>query len=296
MVGLHVGDVQASLWMGWNLNPVLMIGLVVAAWLYFRGLALSTGTRRRLHPWWRPISYYSSLVAVFLSLASPIDSLADDLFLMHMAQHMLLMVIAPPLALLGAPMIPILRGIPRSIRRYFVVPILRQKALHLTLKWLTLPLIAWPLYVITLIGWHTPSLYSMAIAQPSIHTLEHVSFVGVALLFWWNIIDSVPLRSSLSYIARVPYVFLMSVPNFILGAFLTFSEAAWYEPYRSQELIWGLSSIEDQQLGGVIMWILGALILLVALLSILTQLIQKEERAQQKREAVTGNSAGLSIH
>ncbi len=295
MVGLHLGSAGTSLWLAWNLNPVLLFGLAMVGWLYFRGLRASTGRRRRLHPWWRPSLYYVALAAVFISLVSPLDHLADELFVMHMAQHMLLMVVAPPLVLLGAPMIPILRGIPRPIRRRFVAPVLRQRTLRRSLKYLSLPLIAWPLYVVTLLGWHTPAAYDLALRNEVAHVLEHFSFAAVALLFWWNVIDSVPLRSSLSYIGRVPYVFLMTVPNFSLGAFLTLSQEAWYERYLTQELRWGLSAMDDQQLGGLIMWIPGALVLLTALLSVLAYIALSEERRQREREARALASARRAV-
>ena len=285
MVGLHVGSAGTSLWLAWDLNPVLLFGLAVMGWLYFRGLRASTGRRRRLHPWWRPTVYYVALTAIFISLVSPLDHLADELFVMHMAQHMLLMVVAPPLVLLGAPMIPVLRGIPRPVRKRLVAPVLRQRTLRRSLKYLSLPLIAWPLYVVTLLGWHTPAAYDLALRNEAAHVLEHFSFAAAALLFWWNVIDSVPLRSSLSYIGRVPYVFLMTVPNFSLGAFLTLSQEAWYERYLTQELRWGLSAMDDQQLGGLIMWVPGALVLLTALLSVLAYVALSEERRQREREA-----------
>jgi len=286
MVGLHVGSTGTSLWLAWDLNTVLLFGLAMVGWLYFSGLRASTGRRRRLHPWWRPAVYYVALAAIAIALVSPLDHLADELFVMHMAQHMLLMVVAPPLILLGAPMVPILRGIPRPVRRRVVAPVLRQRTLRKALKYLSLPLIAWPLYAVTLLGWHTPAAYDLALRNEAAHVLEHFSFTVTALLFWWNVIDSVPLRGNLSYIGRVPYVFLMTVPNFSLGAFLTFSEAAWYERYLAQELRWGLSAMDDQQLGGLIMWIPGALVLLTALLAVLVYTVFTEERLQREREAL----------
>jgi putative membrane protein len=284
VVGLHVGGAETPLWLAWQFHPVLLAGLLVAGWLYARGLRASIGTRRKLHPWWRPILYYTSLVMIFVALSSPLDHLTSELFVAHMAQHLLLMV-APALVLLSAPFIPVLRGIPRGVRRSIVAPVLRHPALRRPLKLLSLPLIAWPLFAVTMLGWHAPPAYELALRSDTAHLLEHGAFIGGALLFWWNVIDAVPLRGNLPYLARAPYIFLMTIPNFSLGAFLTFSPKAWYAQYQTGTLTWGLSALEDQQIGALLMWIPGALVLLSALLLVLVYAVLSEERRQQEREA-----------
>lgn len=284
-VGLHVDGTGDSFFRAWNLDPFTLTAVVSSWALYSRGLAASRGTRRKLHPWWRPLLFYMGLGAILIALVSPVDHFADEYFFVHMVQHLLLLLVAPPLILLSAPMIPVLRGIPRTLRRSVIAPILRHPVTRLTLRYLSLPLIAWPLYVSTLLAWHIPSAYDLALRNGTVHVLEHVTFTIGALLFWWNIVDSVPLRGHLSYMARVPYIFLTTVPNFTLGAFLTFSSVAWYKEYDADNLIWGMTTLEDQQFGALIMWIPGSLILLTCLLMVLGYAVVSEERNQQEKEA-----------
>ena len=285
MVSLHVGSTTLPLWLNWELNPVIWLSLLTAGLLYARGLGQSTGTRRGLHPWWRPTCYYAGLFAIAAALISPLDHLARDLFAFHMVQHLLLSLVGAPLVLLGAPMIPILRGIPRPIRRRSVAPLLRHPWVRMSLRMLSQPLIAWAIYITTVIAWHMPSGYELALRNEVVHDLMHLSWSVAGVLFWWNVIDPVPLRSNLSYLGRLPYVFVTTVPNFVLGAFITFAPGAWYPHYASQSLPFGLTAQDDQQLAGVLMWVPGALVLLGALLAVLVLVITSEERSQREREA-----------
>ena len=263
-----------------------MLGvLLTSGLLYFRGLQRSTGTRRRLHPWWRPTLFYTALTVLFIALVSPLDHLSGELFTFHMVQHLLLTLVAAPLLLLSAPMIPVLRGFPRPLLRRVVAPLLRHRAVRRPLKLLSMPLIAWSVYVVAVLGWHTPTAYELALRNQVVHDLEHISFSVAALFFWWNVIDAVPLRSNLSYMGRLPYVFLTTVPNFSLGAFLVFSDRSWYAHYASQTLALGFTAQEDQQFGSALMWVGSSLVLLAALLTVLVYTLVTEERRQQEKEA-----------
>ena len=286
MVSLHIGLSHGteSWWASWTADPIVLLGIATAGLLYYRGLRRSTGSRRRLHPWWRPVLFYAGLAAVFLALLSPLSALAEELFFVHMVQHLLLLVVAPPLVLLSAPTIPILRGVPRRLRRGLLAPLARSRLVRQGLRWITLPLVAWALYVGLFLGWHSPALYDAALDNWGVHVLEHLSFAAAAFLFWWNIIDPIPLRPNLSYIGRLPYIFVTTVPNFSLGAFLVFSEEPWYAFYEEVSLRWGLSALEDQQLGGLIMWVPGSLVLLLALGIVLAVLLVREEQRQLQRE------------
>ena len=223
-----------------------------------------------------------------VALVSPLDQLANDLFAFHMVQHLLLGLVGAPLVLLGAPMIPVLRGIPRPFRKSAVAPLLRHLWVRRSLKTLSHPFIAWTAYVATVLAWHMPPAFDLALRNEIVHDLEHLNWSLAGILFWWNVIDPVPLQSNLSPLGRVPYVFLTTVPNFILGAFITFAPAAWYEHYLEQPLLFGLTAHADQQIAGVIMWVPGALILLGALLAVLVLVVTTEERRQREQEVLAG--------
>ena len=222
------------------------------------------------------------------ALLSPLDHLSDELFYVHMTQHMLILMVGAPLILLGAPIIPVLRGIPRLIRRKVVIPVLRSLPVRIVLRTLSRPLVAWPLYVLFLWVWHLPVLFEGALENELLHFFEHFTFALTAYLFWWNVIDPHPLRSNLSYLARVPYIFLTVVPAFALGAFLTFSSDPWFATYEVTAPLHGISALEDQQVGGTIMWIPGSFIIGTALIVDLFLAAREEQRIQLAKEQAEG--------
>ncbi|MEX2598673.1 MAG: cytochrome c oxidase assembly protein, partial [Dehalococcoidia bacterium] len=228
---------------------------------------------------------------VFIALVSPVDRLAGDLFFMHMVQHELLVLVAAPLLLLSAPMLPLLRGVPRPVRQRLVIPVAKAKAVRSTLGFLTQPAIAWGLFVIVFFGWHLPPLYAAAQNNDAVHILAHVTLTWTALLFWWNVVDPLPLRPKLSYLARVPYIFLMTLPNLLLSAFVTFSDTPWYAIHEVRALLHGITALEDQQIGGAIMWIPGSFIMGAALLINLWMSVKSEERNQRARERLQQRAA-----
>jgi putative membrane protein len=284
MIALHAGIDSGSTLTTWSLDPIAVIAIPLAAILYTRGLR-SLGPRRPFHGSWRPWSFYLGLLAVAIALLSPLDHLADELFFAHMTQHMLITMAGAPLVLLGAPMIPMMRGIPRGARRKVVIPIAKSLPVRMFLRILTRPLVAWPLYTFLIIGWHFPVFFEAALEREAVHTLEHVLFATGAYVFWWNIIDPHPLRPNLSYLVRVPYIFISVVPAFVLGAFLVFAGTAWYAPYQTSAPLYGFTGLEDQQLGGVIMWIPGSFIIGAALVIDLFLAARTEQEAQLAREA-----------
>jgi putative membrane protein len=283
MTALHLSAQTDSFWLSWSLDPIAIVLVPLAALLYAHGLR-TLGPSPRFHDSWRPWAFYSGLALVLVALISPLDHLSDELFIAHMAQHILLMLVAAPLVLLGAPMIPILRGVPRSIRRKVVIPIAQSLPVRMFLRLLTAPLVAWPLYVGVFVGWHIPGLYVAALEDPWVHTLEHAMFAAAAYLFWWNVIDPLPLKPNLSYLLRVPYVFVMVVPTFILGAFITFTKEPWYAPYALTTEKYALSHLEDQQLGGAAMWIAGSFIMGAAMLLNLLYVVRTEQAKQDAEE------------
>ena len=284
MISLHVTVETGSFWTSWALDPAALIGIPLAALLYARGLR-SLGPRPRFHDSWRPWSFYAGLLVLLVALVSPLDHLSDELFLAHMTQHMLLMMVGVPLVLLGAPIIPVLRGIPRPVRRGIVIPVFKSLPVRGLLRLLTQPLVAWPLYVGVFLVWHVPAFFEAALGNEAMHQLEHLLFAGAAYAFWWNVVDPLPLRPNLSYLARIPYIFITVVPAFLLGAFLTFAGSAWFETYELSAPQYGLTGLEDQQIGGVIMWIPGSFIVGTALMIDLFMAVRHEQQIQLAREA-----------
>jgi putative membrane protein len=182
-----------------------------------------------------------------------------------MAQHELLMVVAAPLLVLGRPIIPLLWSLPLTWRRLAGVWALTTPVQSVWVP-LTLPLVAWALHAVVIWIWHAPSLYEATLASETIHTLQHVSFLGTALLFWWALLRG--REGRLGRPAAVIYLFTTSVHTSLLGVLLTFSSRPWYGLYDATTAPWGLTPLEDQQLAGVIMWVPAGLAYLIAALGL----------------------------
>jgi cytochrome c oxidase assembly factor CtaG len=249
--------------------------------VYLRG-----ARARRGWPLWRTALFVLGLVALIVALASPIESLALELFSVHMVQHMLLLVVAAPLLLLGAPVRPLLRGLPRAVRRTVVRSLARNTAFRALVHLLRHPLVAAALYVVGLYAWHVPALYDAAVERPTIHVLEHTWFLVTALLFWSVVIDPVPFRATLPYAARIPFLLIVgAAQNTILGGLLAFSDRPFYAHYLATAARYGVDPASDQRLGGAIMWVPGDLIFLAAASFSFFLWLQSEEQAQRLRES-----------
>lgn len=248
--------------------------------MYLRG-----ARARRGWPWWRTALFGLGLAALVAALASPIDAIALELFSVHMVQHMLLLAVAAPLLLAGAPVRPLLRGLPLALRRTVVRALARNTAFRGLVHLLRQPLVAAALYVVGLYAWHIPALYGAAVDDPAVHVLEHTWFLGSALIFWSVVIDPVPFRATLPYAARIPFLLLVgAAQNTILGGLLAFSDRLYYAHYATTTAAYGLDPVTDQRLGGAIMWVPGDLIFLLAASFSFFLWLQSEEQAQRLRE------------
>jgi cytochrome c oxidase assembly factor CtaG len=241
--------------------------------------------RGRAWPLWRTAVFGAGCAAIALALLSPIDDLAHDLFSVHMVQHMLLVAVGAPLILLGSPVRPLLRGLPRALRTGVVRPLARSAPLRAALHLLRQPLVSGGLYVAGLYAWHVPLLYDAALADERVHVLEHLWFMATALLFWTCVIDPEPFRARLPYAARIVFLLLAgAAQNTILGGVLAFSTRLLYRSYEGRPERYGLDAVLDQRIGGVIMWVPGDLIFLTAASASFFLWLSHEEREQLRRE------------
>ncbi len=248
----HVGH-EGDVWSSWSVDPQLLLLLALAAVWYARGLS-RWPERSRAHPRWRTASFYLGLLVLVLALESPLDAAAERHLLFHMVQHELLVLIAPPLILLGAPTTPLLRGLPRGLRLGVVRPLARRHAVRVGWRSLTHPVFAGGAFTATLWLWHlAPGWYEAALNDRWLHEFQHFSFVTVALLVWWNLIDPAPMRARLGYMPRILFLLAVGLPKNLLGAFLTFASDPFYESYEGRQLI-DISLVTDQQIAGLLMW------------------------------------------
>lgn len=249
----------------WTWDPWLFSSLALAAAVYLRGWwALHRRDPQRFSTA-RLTAYLGGLTAVLLALASPLEALAPLLLVAHMAQHMLLMLVAPPLIWLGAPLLPMLRGLGREVRSVWAAPLLRSPWLRALFGRLTHPLVAGPLFVLTNWLWHVPRAYQLALDDPAWHVAEHACFFVAALLFWYPVVRPYPSRPRWSPWLLLPYLILADVQNTLLAAWLTFSPRPIYDHYMQMPRVVSLSALADQSAAGVLMWVPGSLLTLAPL-------------------------------
>lgn len=239
-----------DLWIRWNVDPLILFGLGLAAWTYYRGAR----RRGRRNDAWRSRCFYAALVTLGVALLSPLDVLAHELASAHMVQHVLLVVVAAPLVAASAPFTTMLAGAPSSILRGVGRTRRRLRFATNALETLRRPAVAWLLTAGTLWFWHASGPYEAAVEHDAIHALEHGSFIVTGVLFWSAIVH---VRHS----SRTPYgygallVFTMALQSVFLAALLTFATTPWYGVYLATTTAWGIDPLVDQQFAGAIMWV-----------------------------------------
>lgn len=191
---------------------------------------------------------------IVLAIESPVDRLGEHHFTFHMVQHEMFILIGAPLTLLGAPLTPVLLGMPRWARRRVVRPVAASRVGHAAYRGLTFPPFSVGLLVVLLSAWHlVPGWFDAALRNDLIHDMQHFSFLAGGFVFWWTVIDPMPLRSRLSYGQRMLYLPPMMATRVMPGALLTFADEPFYDSYAEVNRIIPLTPIEDQQLGGLLM-------------------------------------------
>lgn len=243
-------------WTQFSVHPSTVLGILALAGLY---IWRTKAARRQRHPG-EPgaelrastaISFGAGLVVLFLSLNGPLHDLSDDyLFSAHMVQHLLLTLAVPPLLLAGTP-------------GWVLRPALRNSAIAGTARFATRAIICYAVFNLVIIAWHLPPLYNLAMANHRIHILEHLMFLGSAVLMWWPLLSPLPELPRLSYPGQMLYSFLMSIPMSVVAVSITMADHVLYPAYAAAPRVLAITPLEDQLLGGLIMWIPGGLIFVV---------------------------------
>ena len=242
-----------------GVNGSLFLAALVytRGWLRLRAVFPDLISARRL------AAFFAGILSIWIAIGSPVEAFDDVSLIVHMVQHLLLMTIAPPLILLGAPALPLLRGLPQSIARGVVSPILRWGVVKRFGRFVTHPAICWFAATFALIGWHVPAVFELALRWDWLHEIEHACFFGTGLLFWWPVVQPWPS------IARWPrwfipvYLFSATFPCDILSAFLVFCDRVVYSSYLSAPRLFNMSPLLDQQCAAALMWTCVTMILLV---------------------------------
>ncbi|HVJ09396.1 MAG TPA: cytochrome c oxidase assembly protein [Acidisarcina sp.] len=273
--------VQAAL-ASWAFPPWISVSLLLTALIYWRGWRKLQFTRPASFPVWRLACFWTGLLTLWLAVASPLDSLGGMLLFLHMTQHLVLMSVAPPLILLGAPVVPLLRGLPRSFVREALGPFFSMGVLHKLGSFLTRPAVGWLAMNLTYIGWHLTPAYELALHSPAWHEVEHAFFFFSCILFWWPIILPWPSVARGSRWLILPYLVTADLVNTGLSAFFCFAGRTLYPTYSEVPRLFGLTALQDQIAAGALMWVIGSTIFLVPAGWITLQLLSPKLTSRQE--------------
>jgi putative membrane protein len=257
----------------WTLEPLVLALLLFSALLFYRG-----AIRRWRRPGWSPwhvLAFTVGWITLFVSLVSPVHKLGSMLFWVHMTQHELLMIVAAPLLVLARPLIYFLWSLPFAWRER-LGRLSKQRTFAATWSFLTGALFVWALHAVTIWGWHIPVLYQASVENEFVHGLQHTMFLVTALLFWWTLIHG--RYGRMGYGIAVMYVFTTAVHTSILGALMTFARNVWYPIYDGRTAAFSLTALQDQQIGGLVMWIPAGTVFIVLGLAMLAAWIGESER------------------
>jgi putative membrane protein len=267
---LHV---QSFDWRAWKLYPSFMVGWLLLAALYF----LCIGPLRGRFPGSRPVparqvaSFSAALAAMLLSLQGPLHELSDYyLFSAHMVQHLVLILVMPPLLLMGTP-------------DWLLRPLLRPRPLRALARGLTLPLVAFSLNNAIFLAWHFPGPYDLMMRNHGVHVAMHLTIMVTGVIMWWPVMSPLPELPRIAAPLQMIYLFLAGIPMMISAALITFSRTALYAWYVEAPRLFALSPLDDQRLGGVIMWVPGGLVLWIAITAVYFRWTQHEVDEDEQR-------------
>jgi len=262
----------------WTFDPLPLVGIIATAAAYLWAMRrVNHAHPANPQPAYRSWLFLGGLTAIGVALLSPIEAYEGTLFSVHMVQHMLLELVAAPLLLAGAPITLTLRVARPTIRKGLLA-VLHSRLVRL----ISFPVVAWMLFAVMNWGWHFSTLYDQALESQALHHLQHASFLGAALLFWWPVVGADPSPWRLPHPARLLYLFLAMPQNSFLGVALMSASTVLYPHYVTNVRDWGLSPLDDQALGGVIMWVVGDVAFLAGMMVVVVLWMRHEDRRTER--------------
>jgi putative membrane protein len=268
-------EVQTVL-QSWTLPVPVTLALVLAGSVYLRGWIRLRGLLPNVASTSRLMCFLSGVFALWIAVGSPLAAFDDELLSIHMVQHILLMAVAPPLILLGAPALPLLHGLPQSIVRSALGPLLRWPAMHWLGHTLTHPVFCWLAATVTLIAWHSPSAFEFALRSDFWHEVEHTCFFATSILFWWPVVQPWPSVARWPQWSIPVYLFTGMMANDALSAFLAFCDRVLYPSYASASRIVAISPLDDQALAGALMWVFSSFVYLLPAVAITLRMLSPQ--------------------
>jgi putative membrane protein len=277
----------------WSGDLLPWIGTVLAITLYLAAVRIVD----RAHPAtpvprWRIAAWLAGVAVVALALVSAVHIYAGSLFTVHMVQHLLLAMVAPPLLALGAPMTLTLRAASPNVRRSILLPVLHSWPVK-AISW---PPVGWTFFAVVMWATHFSPLFNAALENQALHSAEHLLYLVAGVLFWWPVIGADPIRWRLSPIGRMAYLAAQMPFNTAVGLAIYFAPTILYPHYAFLGRTWGPDPLTDQQVAGIVMWGIGDVILLGALvLAVEAWLRADEKRSRRTRERATHDVERASV-
>jgi putative copper resistance protein D len=271
----------ASLLLGWTFEPLPTLGiLVVVGWWWWAVRRVNTVHPANPVPRRRSVAFYCGMLAIAFALLSGIARYDTTLFSIHMVQHVLLMLVGAPLLALSAPITLLLRLSSSETRHRWLLPVLHSRAM----KVIAFPVTAWVLFAAMMWGVHFSPLFNASLEDPFIHDLEHLLFLSGALLFWWPAVALDPAPYRMGYPARVGYLLTQMTQNTFLAVVILNATGVLYPHYATLVLPWGLPALDDQRLAAGIMWLLGDVVFLTAILAVVAGWMRAEARDEARSD------------
>jgi putative membrane protein len=257
----------------WSPPMALNLTLLFTVIFYVRGWLSLRRSSPSLIPSSRFAAFLAGMLFLWFAIGSPLSAFDEASLTVHMIQHILLMLVVPPLVLLGAPSLPLLHGLPLWFVRIVVGPFLRWPPVQSLGKFLTHPVVCWILAAVVLIGWHVPSAFELALGSDFWHEVEHAAFLSTSFLFWWPVVQPFPSEARWPRWSIPLYLFFGMFPSGVLSAFLAFSDRVLYPSYTQVHPILQITPLTDQILAGALMWVFGLFVCIVPAVVITLRLL-----------------------
>ena len=257
----------------------LTAGLIVAALVYARGRLRVRRLNSSTVNAWRAVSFILGLFLIWTAIGSPVAGFDHKLLTAHMIKHLLLMTLAPPLIFLGDPSMTLLQGLPQGIMQVLEF-FFRSSPVQQFARTLTHPAVCWLGAVVALVVWHVPHVVMLAWQSDMWHWIEQASFLGTGLLFWWPVVQPLPISAKWSQWSMLLYLFLATLPCDILSGYLVFCDRVVYPVFLSSPPSFGFSPVEDQQRAGALMWTCVTVVYMVAGTLITARLLSSQKSSE----------------
>ncbi len=255
-------QLSSAVFASWTFSSPLIAALLVTLAIYLRGWLAGRRVLQSSSDVPRLWSFIGGLLAIFIALASPLNSFDSFFLSAHMTQHLLLIVVASPLLLFGQPFLPMLRGLPKPFVKEGLGPFFTFAPLRRAGDVITSIPFAWLAAALSTVLWHIPRFYELALSSPAWHGAQHACFFWTGVLFWWPVIRQFPNKNRYPEWAFIPYLLFADIVNTVLSAYFIFSGRALYPSYQTVRLA-GFSPQDDQALAGGITWVPGSLVYLI---------------------------------